>query len=73
MKGNYEEFIKSLNSTSATITQEQFIEHEIEIRVIQKTTDERFLRLESKMNWIISLVVGGLIMPIALHFSRLVS
>jgi hypothetical protein len=72
MKGSYDEFIKSLNSTSATITQDQYIEHEIEIRVIQRMTDERFLSIESKINWIISLVIGGLVLPVALHFSRLV-
>jgi hypothetical protein len=68
---NFEEFITMLN-TGGVMNQEQYIDHEVRIRVLQVSTDERFLRLESKMNWIISLVVGGLVLPVALHFSRLV-
>lgn len=68
---NFEEFITMLN-TGGVMNQEQYIDHEVRIRVLQVSTDERFLRLESKMNWIISLVVGGLVLPVALHFSKLV-
>lgn len=53
------------------MTDEQYIEHEVRLRVMAEVNDERFLRLESKMNWIISLVVGGWILPIVLHFTKL--
>lgn len=61
------------------MTNEQYIEHEVRLRFMKEITDERFTshekqfeRLESKMNWIISLLVGGLILPIFLHLARLV-
>lgn len=54
------------------MTPEQYIEHEVKLRVMKEVNDEKFTRLETKMNWIISLVVGGWMLPIALHFLKLV-
>jgi len=61
------------------ITNEQYIEHEVKLRVMKEVTgqnfkvhEERFERMELKMNWIIGLVVGGWILPIVLHYLKLV-
>ena len=56
------------------MTEEQYIEHEVQLRLHDyKFTnhDKQFNRLESKLNWIISLVVGGWMLPIVLHFLKL--
>lgn len=56
------------------MTSEQYIEHEVKLRLHDykfKNHDDNFKRLEAKLNWIISLVVGGWILPIALHFVKL--
>jgi len=53
-----------------TKDQEQYIEHEVKLRVMKETYDDRFIKLESKMNWIISLVIGGWILPIILHYLK---
>ena len=49
-----------------TKDQEQYIEHEVKIRV----HDEKFKSMDAKLNWIISLVVGGWILPIILHYLK---
>ena len=46
------------------MTQEQYIEHEVTLRV----HDERFRILENKMNWTMGLVVGSWIIPMVLQF-----
>jgi len=56
------------NNGRGIMTQEQYIEHEIKLRV----HDHRFKIIESKLNWILSLLVGGMILPIFLHFLKLV-
>lgn len=45
------------------MTNEQYIEHEVKIRV----HDHKFNIIEAKLNWIISLLVGGMCLPIFLH------
>ena len=50
------------------MTTEQYIEHEVQIRV----HDERFKIIEAKLNWIITICVGGWIIPIALHALKLI-
>ncbi len=50
------------------MTTEQYIEHEVKIRV----HEHRFKIIENKLNWIISLLVGGITLPIVLHFLKLV-
>jgi hypothetical protein len=57
------------------MTNEQYIEHEVKIRVHEErfgVNHERFCKLESKLNWIISLLVGGMMLPIFLHVLKLV-
>lgn len=50
------------------MTTEQYIEHEVKLRV----HDNLFKIIEGKLNRIISLLVGGLVLPICLHILRLV-
>lgn len=52
--------------TTLTKEQEQYIEHEVKLRV----HDDRFKSMDAKLNWIISLVVGGWILPIILHYLK---
>lgn len=73
-----EELINMLN-TGNVLTTEQYIEHEVKIRVMKEVTDERFTahekqfeRLDLKINWILSLLVGGMVLPVFLHFWRLI-
>lgn len=78
MEKTLDELIESLNSEEI-MSREQYIEQEISIRVMKEVTNERFTyhdkqfeRLESKMNWIIGLLVGGMILPVFLHVLRMV-
>lgn len=48
--------------------EEQYIEHEVKLRV----HDERFKALDAKLNLIITLVIGGFVMPIILHYLKLI-
>jgi hypothetical protein len=50
------------------MTNDQYIEHEVKLRV----HDVKFKIMESKLNWLISLVVGGWIFPVVLHYLKLV-
>ena len=66
-------------NSGGNMNSEQYIEHEVRLRVMKEITDERFTsherqfeRLESKMNWIISLLVGGMVLPIFLHLLKLI-
>ncbi len=52
----------------AEMTTEQYIEHEVKLRV----HDEKFRILESKMNHTMALVIGSWIVPIILHYLKLV-
>lgn len=59
--------------STLTKEQEQYIEHEVRLRVHDEkflSHEKNFERLESKMNWLISLVVGGWILPIILHYLK---
>ena len=50
--------------------QEQYIEHEVKLRLhdaLFKHIDYRFERLESKFNWTITLIISGIIIPVILH------
>jgi hypothetical protein len=53
------------------MTNEQYVEHEVQLRVMKEVNDSRFKSLESKMNWIITLVIGGWILPIILHYLKI--
>ena len=50
------------------MTTEEYIDHEVRLRV----HEERFKSMDSKLNWLIGLVVGGWILPIILHAVKLV-
>lgn len=50
------------------MTDQQYIEHEVKLRV----HDERFKIIESKLNWLMTLVVSGMVLPIVLHIMKLV-
>lgn len=63
MKPVYEGPIEGLLRSDA-MTQEHYIEHEVKLRV----HDQRFKMIENKLNWIISLLVGGMIVPLFFHF-----
>jgi hypothetical protein len=56
------------NNGRGIMTGEQYIEHEVKIRV----HEHRFKIIESKLNWIISLLIGGMVLPIFLHILKLV-
>jgi hypothetical protein len=63
------------NGGKGFMTQEQYIEHEVKLRVHEErfgVHHERFCKLESKLNWIISLLVGGMILPVFLHIFKLI-
>ena len=67
------------------MNQEQYIEHEIKIRVLQELNDERFkqvyeklddkfVQLNNKFNWLLLLNAGvltSIIIPIILHILKL--
>jgi hypothetical protein len=58
-----------------SMTQEQYIEHEVKLRVHDErfgVHGERFAKLEAKLNWIITLLVSGMLLPIVLHFFKLI-
>ncbi len=57
------------------MNQEQYIEHEVKIRVHDERFglhNERFGRLETKLNWIITLLISGMLLPIVLHLLKLI-
>jgi len=66
--------MKRINETIEKISRgedmeiDQYMEHEIKLRL----HDYRFKIIENKLNWIISLIIGGMAIPIFLHFSQLV-
>ncbi len=56
------------------MTTEQYIEHEVKIRIFDERFgihNERFSRLEAKLNWIITLLVGGMLIQVGLHLLKL--
>jgi hypothetical protein len=70
-----EELIELLNNKGNTVNTEQYIEHEVKLRVHEErfgVHHERFCKLESKLNWIITLLVSGMLLPVVLHYLRLV-
>ncbi len=55
---------------------EHYIEHEVRLRVNDekfKSHEKRFDALEAKLNWIITLVISGILIPIVLHGLKLIS
>ncbi len=59
------------------MTNEQYIEHEVQIRVQKETTDKRFLmlekelfRIENKINWVLGVLVTSIIIPSLLKLTH---
>ena len=50
------------------MTTEEYIEHEVQLRV----HEYKFKSMESKLNWIITLLISGIILPIILHKANLI-
>lgn len=50
------------------MTQEEYIEHEVKLRV----HNLRFEHLEAKLNFLIVLVITGILTPILLHWAKLI-
>ena len=64
-------------------TVEQYIEHEVKIRVMNKVNDDRFIniderfnkleeKLESRFLMLVSLIITSIILPVVLHSLKLV-
>ncbi len=72
--------------SSFTKTEENFIEHEVQLRLHsekfllndkkneEKFTgiDKRFDHLDNKLNIIIGIVISGVLLPVGLHFLKLI-
>jgi hypothetical protein len=61
--------------SNLTKDQEQYIEHEVKIRthdVLFKHLEEKFNKLDNKFNWIIALIISGIVIPIVLHKYNLI-
>lgn len=61
------------------MTSEQYIEHEVKLRVMQEVNDKRFQSLEdvvkhidNKFNWIVGLFISSILLPVVLHMAGLV-
>jgi len=58
-----------------TKDQEHFIQYEVNIRIHDhkfQSFEKRFDRMESKLNWIIGIVLTSVIIPVGLHLIGLV-
>jgi hypothetical protein len=66
-----------------SITVEQYIEHEVKLRVIKEVNDERFLKIdehlkkveekiESRFLLLIGLIITSIVLPVVLHSLKLV-
>lgn len=58
---------------------EKYIEHEVEIRLTKELSSEKFLmmradfhKLENKLNSLIALVISGIIIPVILHWTKVI-
>lgn len=50
------------------MNQEQYIEHEVQLRV----HDAKFRMIENKLNFLIGICIGSFILPVLLHAFKLV-
>lgn len=58
-----------------TKTEKSFIEHEVKIRLHDekfKLIEKRFDNLDTKLNLIIGIVIGSVLLPVGLHFLQLI-
>ncbi len=61
--------------TAFTKPEENFIAHEVQLRVHDekfKTIEKRFDHLDNKLNVIIGIVISGVLLPVGLHFLKLI-
>jgi len=72
----------------STLTKNElsYIEHEVQLRLHDEkfkicdqkyeekfsSIDRRFDHLDSKLNWIIGIIIGAVVLRVALHFLKLV-
>jgi hypothetical protein len=57
------------------MTAEQYIEHEVKIRMQDLkfgVLEESMKRMDAKINWLIGIVLTGIIIPVVLHSFELV-
>lgn len=66
-----------------TLTTEQYIEHEVKLRVMRELNDERFIsltekiknveeKIESRFLLLIGLIITSIVLPVVLHSLKLV-
>lgn len=58
-----------------TKTEENFIQHEVQLRVHDekfKTIEKRFDHMDNKLNLIIGIVLSSVILPVGLHWLKLI-
>ena len=58
-----------------TKTEENFIQHEVQLRLHDerfKEIEKRFDHLDNKLNWIIGIVLSSVIIPVGLHLLKLI-
>lgn len=61
--------------TSFSKSEENFIAHEVQLRVHDekfKAIDKRFDHLDNKLNLIIGILISGVLLPVGLHFLKLI-
>lgn len=68
------------------MTNEQYIEHEVQLRLHSEkfnlndkkyeekllAIDKRFDHLDNKLNLLIGIVISGVLLPVGLHFLKLI-
>lgn len=58
-----------------SITNEQYIEHEVQLRVMDKrfkSVEESIQHIDNKLNWLVALIIGSILLPVALQFFKLI-
>lgn len=61
--------------TVFTKSEENFIAHEVQLRVHDekfKSIEKRFDYVDNKLNIIIGIVISGVLLPVILHFLKLI-
>lgn len=61
--------------TGFSKSEENYISHEVQLRVHDekfKTIEKRFDHLDNKLNLIIGIVISGVLLPVGLHFLKLI-
>lgn len=61
------------------MTNEQYIEHEVKLRVLEEVNTERYRILNkmmadmnNKFSWMITFIIGSIIIPIFLHHYNMI-